>query len=123
VWEDGAAASQSVPLDEGSTDEAEASHAPPMPSYQGAASFVSRFNIYQHVRLADIERADPIAMTLLGRGPDKEATSPTWPMESTFDMDYDEEPSDGPPKDSMAGHNWRGHPREVRLQRTCCLAG
>jgi len=102
--EDGAGASQSVPLDEGSTDEAEASHAPPMPYYQGAAAFVSTLNIYQHVRLADIARADTIEMTPLGEGV---VISLTWPMESTIDMNTDKEPSDVPQRDNTAGYNWR----------------
>jgi len=38
--EDGADTSQSSALDEGSTDEAETSHTPPMPYYQEAAAFI-----------------------------------------------------------------------------------
>jgi len=105
--EDQADAARSGPADEGSTDEAEAWHAPPMPFYQGAASFVSTINIYRNVRLADIMRADPIEMTPLGGGGYQVATSPTWPMESTIHMDTDEEPSVVPPRVDTAGYHLR----------------
>jgi len=72
---------------------------------------VSTLNVYQHVRLADIERADPIALTPLERADPIELTplgeetsrvdtSTTWPMESTIDMG--KEPSDVPQRDHTA---------------------
>jgi len=75
-----------------------------MPYYQGAAAFISKINMYQHVRLAELERADTIERQGKGGGV---VTSPTWPMESTIDMDTDEEPSDVPQRDNTAGYNWR----------------
>jgi len=105
--EDRTGASQCGPPDEGSTDEAESSHAPPMPDYQGAHAFVSTLNIYQHVRLADLVRADTIEMSPLGGGVDQGAASPTWPMELTIDMDTDEEPSEVPQRDNTLGYQGR----------------
>jgi len=73
---------QSGLLDEGSTDEAETWHAPPTPYFQEAAAFVSTLNVYQHVRLADIERAD---ITEQQGNNNTGDTRPTWPIESTPD--------------------------------------
>jgi len=77
-----------------------------MPYNQRAAAFVSTLNINQHVRLADIVKADPIERQGKGGEVDTLVTSPTWPME-TIDMDTDEKPSNMPPRDKTSGYNWR----------------
>jgi len=104
---DAATPRRQIPVrkDEVSSDEADSWHAPPMPYYQGAAAFVSKLNFYQHVRLADIVRADPIELTPLVEETTRMDTLTIGPMEST--MDTDEEPSDVPPRDNTAGHSWR----------------